>query len=76
MPPLRHILLRVLRVGSIGAAAFALGVLAIEVWKSGGDLSAIHPGFAMLVIVILGAALWLARAIGREIAAFPDRNGS
>jgi hypothetical protein len=63
-------------VGAIGAAAFAVGVLAIEAWKSGGDLSAIHPGFAILVIIILVAGLWLARAINREIAAFPDRNGS
>jgi hypothetical protein len=66
----------VLRAGAIGTAVFAAAVLCIEVWKSGGDFSAINPGFAMLVFVILVAGLWLARSIGHEIAAFPPERGS
>lgn len=76
MPPLRHVLLRVLRAGAIGTAVFAAAVLCIEAWKHGGDVTAIHPGFAMLVIVILVAGLWLARSIGREMAAHPPEHGS
>ena len=76
MPPLRHVLLRVLRAGAIGTAVFAAAVLGIEVWKHGGDVTAIHPGFAMLVIIILVAGLWLARSIGREMAAYPPEHGS
>ena len=76
MPPFRHILLRVLRVGAIGASVFAAGVLGIEVWKHWGNLGGLNPGFAMLVAVVFVTGVWLARAIGREIAAFPPRNGS
>ena len=76
MPPLRHVLLSVLRAGAIATSVFAVAVLGIEVWKHGDDVRAINPGFAMLVIVILVAGLWLARSIGREIAAFPPEHGS
>jgi hypothetical protein len=76
MPPLRHVLLRVLRAGAIGTAAFAAAVLGIEAWKHGGDVTAIHPGFALLVLAVLMAGLWLARSIGREMAAFPPERGS
>ena len=72
----RHILLRVLRTGAIATAIFAAAVLGIEVWKHGGDVTAIHPGFAMLVGVVLVAGLWLARSIGREMAAYPPEHGS
>lgn len=76
MPRWRRVLLKLLRAGAIGTALFAAAVLGIEVWKHGGDVTAIHTGFAMLVGVILLAGLWLSRAIGRELAAFPPEHGS
>jgi hypothetical protein len=51
---------------------FAIVVIAIEIWKHGGDVTALNPGFLVLLAVILAGALWLARAIGRELA----RHGS
>jgi hypothetical protein len=72
MSPLAGLLLRVMRTGSLAAAAFLALVLVIEVWKrwQGGSFGALtRPDISFLVIVVLMIVgfLWLARAIGREI---------
>jgi hypothetical protein len=72
MSPLGHIVLKVLRGGTLASAVFAMMVIAIEIWKHGGDVTALNPGFMILLAVILAGALWLARAIGRELS----RHGS
>jgi hypothetical protein len=46
--------------------------IGIELWKVGGDVTALDPGFTIVLAVLLLGALWLARSIGRELA----RNGS
>jgi hypothetical protein len=72
MSPVGYIVLKVLRGGALASAVFAIVVIAIEIWKHGGDVTALNPGFLVLLAVILAGALWLARAIGRELA----RHGS
>jgi hypothetical protein len=67
MSPLRILLLKVLRGGALAAAVFAALVLAIEVWKHGGDVTALNPGFMIMLAIMLAGALWLARAIKREL---------
>jgi hypothetical protein len=72
MSPIGHVVLKMLRGGALASAGFALLVIGIEVWKHGGEVSALEPGFMVLLAVILVGALWLARAIGRELS----RHGS
>ena len=67
MPGFRILLLMVLRAGALGSALFAAAVIGIEVWKHGGDVTALNPGFILLVAIVLAAGLWLARSIGREL---------
>ena len=69
MSPLRIMLLKVLRGGAIAAAVFAGLVLVIELWKRGGDLTALNPGFLLVLGLMLVGALWLARSIGQELKA-------
>ena len=68
MSPLGWIILRVMRAGAIGSALFAALVIAIELWKQGGDVTALPPGFTIFLGLLLACARWLARAIGRELA--------
>ena len=72
MSPVGYIVLKILRGGALASAVFVMLVIAIELWKHGGDVRALSPGFLILLAVILAGALWLARAIGRELA----RHGS
>jgi hypothetical protein len=72
MSPIGYIVLKLLRGGAYASAGFALLVIGIEFWKHWGGLSALEPGFMVLLCLILAGALWLARAIGRELS----RHGS
>jgi hypothetical protein len=72
MSPVGYIVLKVLRGGALASAGFFGLVIGIEVWKRGGDVTALEPGFTVLLALLLLGALWLARAIGRELA----RHGS
>ena len=76
MSPLGWLILKALRVGALGSALFAALAIAIEIWKRGGDVSALHPGFTIFLGLMLAGALWLARAIGRELAANDPEHGS
>ena len=69
MSPLRIMLLKVLRGGALAAAVFAALVLVIELWKRGGDVAGLNPGFMIMLGLMLVGALWLARSISRELAA-------
>lgn len=68
MSPLASVLLRLLRGGVIAAACFIALVFGIELWKRGGDVAALNPGFTIFLAVLMAGAVWLARAIGRELA--------
>lgn len=62
-----------MRSGSLGAAAFVALVLVLEVWKRwryGGFETMTTPdwGFLGVLVVMLAGFLWLARAMGKEIA--------
>jgi hypothetical protein len=67
MSPVGYVVLKMLRGGALASAVFAVLVIAIELWKHGGDATALKPGFLILMALILAGALWLARAIGREL---------
>ena len=72
MSPVGYIVLKLLRGGALASAGFVLLVIGIELWKHGGDLAALQPGFMVLLAIMLAGALLLARAIGRELS----RHGS
>ena len=72
MTPLGWVILKALRIGALGSAVFIALALAIEIWKRGGDVTALEPGFTIVLALLLLGALWLARSIGRELA----RHGS
>ena len=76
MSPLGWIILKVLRAGSLGSALFAALAIAIELWKQGGDVTALPPGFTIFLGLMLLGALWLAGAIGRELAENGPEHGS
>lgn len=68
MSPIATVVLKVLRWGALGIAGFLGLVLVLEAWKHGWDLRALNPGFMAVVGFLALGALWLARAIGRELA--------
>ena len=68
MSPLATVLMKVLRWGLLGIAGFLALVLGLEAWKHGWDLAAVNRGFAAVVGLLCLGCLWLARAIGRELA--------
>lgn len=63
----RYLLLMVLRAGAAGAALFSGFVIFIEAWKHWDDLTALNPGFIILVAIVMAAGIWLFRSIGREL---------
>ena len=69
MTPLAGLLLRVMRVGALGAAGFLALVIAIEGWTSWrqGLPDRPHISFMVVIVIMLLGSLWLAYAIGREI---------
>ena len=68
MSPLALIAMKALRWGVLGMAGFLCLVLVLEAWKHGWDVRALSPGFMVVVGLLAVGALWLARAIGRELA--------
>lgn len=68
MSPLAIVAMKVLRWGVMGIAGFLCLVLLLEAWKHGWNLAALNPGFMLVVGLLALGALWLARAIGRELA--------
>ena len=68
MSPIGIVVLKLLRWGVLGIAAFLALVLVLEAWKHDWVLSALNPGFTAMVAVLAIGALWLARSIGRELA--------
>jgi hypothetical protein len=70
--PLQRLLLRILRNGSLGAAGLMLIFLVINIWqetKASGfeSLDRQDWSFIGLLAVMLLGAIWLYRAIGREM---------
>lgn len=72
MSPVAFLVLKVLRWGALASALFCALAIGIEIWKRGGDMTALEPGFTILLAMLVIGALWLARSIGRELA----RHGS
>jgi len=73
MSPLATLLLRVMRSGSLAAAACMALVIVIELWKrwrlsSFDTMTKPDISFIVILVLLLLGFLWLARAISREIA--------
>ncbi|PZF76289.1 hypothetical protein DK847_13940 [Aestuariivirga litoralis] len=68
MSPLAIVLMKLLRWGALAIAGFLALVLVLEAWKHGWELGALSKGFTAVVALLAAGALWLARAIGRELA--------
>jgi hypothetical protein len=68
MSPLQRLLLRAMRYASLGAAVLLLGFLVLALWqKAGADFTAQDYGFIGIVSFMFLGAIWLFRAIGREM---------
>ena len=68
MSPLQHVLLKSMRCARLGAAILLLGFLVLALWqKAGADFTAQDYGFIGTVAFMLLGAVWLFRAIGREM---------
>ena len=68
MSPLQRLLLKAVRYGSLGAAILLLGFLILVLWqKLGTGLTSQDYGFIGIVGLMLLGAVWLYRAIGREM---------
>jgi hypothetical protein len=68
MTPLGFLILKAMRFGAQGSALFVALAMGIEVWKAGGNVTRLDPGFTTVLAVLLLAALWLARSIARELS--------
>ncbi len=73
MSPLGAILMRVMRAGCMAGAVFVALVIAYEVWlkASTGQLSNLSRqdiSFWVILTIMLGGFLWLARSMSRELA--------
>jgi hypothetical protein len=68
MSPLQRLLLKTMRYASLCAAILLLGFLVLALWqKSGADFTRQDYGFMGIVGFLLLGAVWLFRAIGREM---------
>jgi H+/Cl- antiporter ClcA len=72
MSPLGAILMRVMRVGCLGAAGFVALVIAYEVWLKASqgqlsDLSRQDMAFWVILVIMLTGFLWLARSMSKEL---------
>jgi hypothetical protein len=68
MSPLQRLLLKAMRYASLGAAILLLGFLILALWqKVGIGLTTQDYGFVGIVGLMLLGAVWLFRAIGREM---------
>jgi hypothetical protein len=68
MSPLQSLLLKAMRYASLGAAILLLGFLTLALWqKLGTGLKTQDYGFIGIVVLVLLGAVWLFRAIGREM---------
>ena len=68
MSPLQRLLLKAMRYVSLGTAVLLLGFLVLVLWqKAGIGLTRQDYGVVGIVGLMLLGAVWLFRAIGREM---------
>ena len=66
--PLQRLLLKVLRWLCLGTAVLLFGFLILLLWqKAGTGLTMPDYGFVGVMVLMLLGAVWLFRAIGREM---------
>ena len=68
MSPLQRLLLKAMRYVSLGTAVLLFGFLILVLWqKASSGLTTQDYGFVGIVGFMLLGAVWLFRAIGREM---------
>ena len=68
MPPLQRLLLKAMRYACLVAAILLLGFLVLALWqKAGTELATQDYGFMGVVGLMFLGAVWLFRAISREM---------
>jgi hypothetical protein len=68
MSPLQRLLLKAVRYASLGSAILLFSFLVLALWqKLGNGLTSQDYGFMGIVGLMLLGAIWLYRAIGREM---------
>ena len=68
MSPLQRLLLKAMRYASLVAAILLLGFLVLVLWQTGGtEFTTQDYGFMAIVALMFLGAVWLFRAIGREM---------
>jgi uncharacterized membrane protein len=68
MSPLQRLLLMSMRYASLGAAILLIAFLVLALWqRAGADFTTQDYGFIAIVGLMLLGAVWLFRAIGREM---------
>jgi hypothetical protein len=69
MTPLAGLLLKVMRVGALGAAGLLAVFIGIEGWTHWreGVPDRPHINFMAVIVIMLLGSLWLAYSISREI---------
>jgi len=66
--PLQRLLLKVMRWLCLGTAVLLFGFLILLLWqKAGTGLTMPDYGFVGVMVLMLLGAVWLFRAIGREM---------
>ena len=66
--PLQRLLLKSMRWLCLGTAVLLFGFLILLLWqKAGTSLATPDYGFLAIVMLMLLGAVWLFRAIGREL---------
>ena len=70
MSPLGRLILKVMRWGLLGAAGLVAVFFAIDIGKRDGGFAAMTRqdlSFLVILVLLFVFALWLARAISREL---------
>jgi hypothetical protein len=68
MSPLARLILKAMRIACLAAAVLLLAFLGLALWQKGAVLSQQDMTFIGILAVMAVGAVWLARAIGREIS--------
>ena len=69
MSPLSQLILKVMRYTAIATSVFVALVIALEIYNhsNGQPWTRQDISFVVVLVIMLGAGLWLARSVKREL---------
>lgn len=69
MSPLSQLVLKVMRYTALATSAFVAFVIALQIYdhSNGETWTRQDISFVVVLVVMLGAGLWLARSVKREL---------